>query len=65
MATYEKQGVEEQAGALRERVTARALVIGVLTIVGIYSGLGLQSGGYNLVPRCEAWGARMVRVLKA
>ena len=35
VSTDEKQGVEEQAGALRERVTGRALVIGVLTIVGM------------------------------
>ena len=35
LATDEKQSVEERAGALRERVTARALVIGVFTIVGM------------------------------
>ena len=35
MAIDEKQVVEERAGAFREQVTGRALVIGVLTIVGM------------------------------
>ena len=47
IATNEKQVVEERAGALRERVTGRALVIGVLTIVGM--ALFMSYFGRNLV----------------
>ena len=47
MAIDEKQVVEERVGALRERVTGRALVIGVLTIVGM--ALFMSYFGRNLV----------------
>ena len=47
VVTDEKQVVEERAGALRERVTGRALVIGVLTIVGM--ALFMSYFGRNLV----------------
>ncbi len=86
IATDEKQGVEERAGDLRERVTGRAgdwcahdwgdgafhVLFRAESGEELYArssgtavcGVAGDQYGVELVPRCGAWGAWVVRVLK-